>query len=140
PNKKGMLFAGTGRGFYYSLDDGTTWTRFKDGLPPAPVSWITVESRFHDVVVSTYGRGLFIMPNITLLEQTGKPAPEPTGVTLFEPAPVIRQARSVFTQPGRPHFTFYLPAAPGGPIDLEILNAAGKTIRKQPIATHQGWN
>src|SRR4029079_19364707 len=43
PNKKGMLFAGTGRGFYYSLDDGTTWTRFKDGLPPAPASWITLD-------------------------------------------------------------------------------------------------
>ena len=41
PNRKGMLFAGTGRAFYYSLDDGTTWTQFKDGLPPAPVSWIT---------------------------------------------------------------------------------------------------
>ena len=59
------------RAFYYSLDDGATWTRFKDGLPPAPVSWITVEPRFHDVVVSTYGRGLFILPNIALLEQTG---------------------------------------------------------------------
>ena len=70
-----MLFAGTGRAFYYSLDDGATWTQFKDGLPPAPVSWITVEPRFHDVVVSTYGRGLFILPNITLLEQTGQPAP-----------------------------------------------------------------
>ena len=50
PNRKGMLFAGTGRAFYYSMDDGGTWTQFKDGLPPAPVSWITVEPRFHDVV------------------------------------------------------------------------------------------
>ncbi len=107
PNKKGMLFAGTGRAFYYSLDDGATWTRFKDGLPPAPVSWITVEPRFHDVVVSTYGRGLFILPNITLLEQTGSScAGTDDGASCYEPAPIVRLARSVFTQAGRPHFTF----------------------------------
>ena len=41
PNRKGMLFAGTGHGFYYTLDDGGTWTQFKTGLPPAPVTWIT---------------------------------------------------------------------------------------------------
>jgi photosystem II stability/assembly factor-like uncharacterized protein len=140
PNKKGMLFAGTARAFYYSLDDGTTWTRFKDGLPPAPVSWITVEPRFHDVVISTYGRGLFILPNISVLEQTGGVTPQVTTAQLLEPPPVLRLARSVFTQPGRPHFTFFLPSAPGGPVDLEILNAAGKTIRKQQIAAHQGWN
>ncbi|PYR59439.1 MAG: sialidase, partial [Acidobacteria bacterium] len=31
PNKKGMLFAGTGHAFYYSMDDGTTWTKFNTG-------------------------------------------------------------------------------------------------------------
>ena len=140
PNKKGMLFAGTGRAFYYSLDDGTTWTRFKDGLPPAPVSWITVEPRFHDVVVSTYGRGLFILPNMAVLEQSGSPTPQITEARLLEPSPVFRQARSVFSQTGRPHFMFFLPSAPAGPVSLEIVNGAGKTIRGQEIAAHQGWN
>jgi photosystem II stability/assembly factor-like uncharacterized protein len=140
PNQKGMLFAGTGRAFYYSLDDGTTWTRFKDGLPPAPVSWITVESRFHDVVVSTYGRGLFILPNIAVLEQSGSTTPQITEARLLEPSPIFRQARSVFSQTGRSHFTFFLPSAPSGPVSFEIVNGAGKTIRKQEIVAHQGWN
>ena len=79
------------------MDDGGTWTQFKDGLPPAPVSWITVEPRFHDVVISTYGRGLFILPNITMLEQTGQTAPPAPGTTkLYEPAPIFRLARSVY--------------------------------------------
>ncbi len=38
PNKKGMLFAGTGNALYYSMDDGQNWKQFKDGLPAAPVS------------------------------------------------------------------------------------------------------
>ena len=140
PNKKGMLFAGTGRAFYFTMDEGTTWTRFHEGLPPAPVSWITVEPRFHDVVVSTYGRGLFILPNITAVEQMG-PQPQPlTTVRLLEPAPVFRQARSVFTQSGRPHFTFYLPSAPAGPIQLDILDASGRLVKSEPLVAHEGWN
>ncbi|HET7457147.1 MAG TPA: hypothetical protein VFJ74_05810, partial [Gemmatimonadaceae bacterium] len=69
PNRKGMLFAGTGHGFYYSLDDGTHWTAFREGLPASPVTWIVVPPRWHDVVVSTYGRGLYILKDIGPLEQ-----------------------------------------------------------------------
>ncbi|HET7694194.1 MAG TPA: hypothetical protein VFK57_00655 [Vicinamibacterales bacterium] len=141
PNRKGMLFAGTGRAFYYSLDDGGTWTRFREGLPPAPVTWITVEPRFHDVAVSTYGRGLYILPNITLLEQTGSPLPPPPGTTkLYEPAPIIRMARSVFTQFGRPHFQLALAAAPSAPVKMEIVDASGKVIRTQMVSARAGMN
>jgi hypothetical protein len=139
PNKRGMLFAGTGRAFYYSIDDGTTWTRLRDGLPPAPVSWITVEPRFHDVVISTYGRGLFILPNVTTLEQTGRTS-QPTTAQLLEPAPIFRQARSVFMQTGRPHFTFYLPAPPSKPVQMEIIDAGGTLVKSEPLDAHQGWN
>ncbi len=141
PNKRGMLFAGSARAFYYSMDDGGTWTRFKDGLPPAPVSWITVEPRFHDVVLSTYGRGLFILPNITMFEQTGQPNPAPPAqAKLYDPAPIFRLARSVYTQPNRPHFQIYLPAAPTEPVKMEILDASGKPVRTTTVSLHQGLN
>src|SRR6266542_250657 len=138
PNKRAMLFAGTGRAFYCSFDDGATWTRFRNGLPPAPVSWITVEPRFHDVVISTYGRGLFILPNITALEQMGQS--QVTTTQLLEPAPIFRQARSVFAQPARPHFTFFVATVPSGPIQMEILDSAGKLVKSEPLLAHQGWN
>jgi photosystem II stability/assembly factor-like uncharacterized protein len=140
PNRKGMLFAGTARAFYYSLDDGANWTRLKDGLPPAPVSWITVEPRFHDVVISTYGRGLFILSNITWLEQTGQTSPAITTAQLCTPPPVFRQARNAFQQYARPHFTLALASAPTGPIQMEILDANGKVIRSQQFTGHAGLN
>jgi photosystem II stability/assembly factor-like uncharacterized protein len=140
PNRKGMLFAGTGRAFYYTLDDGGTWTQLRTGLPPAPVSWITVEPRFHDVVVSTYGRGLYILPNLTLLEQTGQIAPVLSETKVFAPAAVFRQARDAFAQIGRPHFTLWLPSAPSSPIRMEILDESGKVVRSQQLAAHQGMN
>jgi photosystem II stability/assembly factor-like uncharacterized protein len=141
PNKRGMLFAGSARAFYYSFDDGGTWARFKDGLPPAPVSWITVEPRFHDVVVSTYGRGLFILPNITIFEQTGQPnAPAPATAKLYDPAPIFRQARSVFVQANRPHFQIALPSAPAEPTKMEILDASGAVVRTQMVQLKAGFN
>jgi photosystem II stability/assembly factor-like uncharacterized protein len=126
PNKRGMLFAGTGHAFYYSMDDGAHWTKFREGLPPAPVTWIVVEPRYHDVVLSTYGRGLFILPDISLLEQTGQaslPA-TPSAPQLYTPRAGFRMARS-----GSVQFTFALPAAPTGPVNLQVLDAGGQVIR-----------
>ena len=57
PAPRGMLFAGTGHGFFYSRDDGKTWTQFKDKLPAAPVNWIEVPKNAAEVAVATYGRG-----------------------------------------------------------------------------------
>jgi hypothetical protein len=148
PNKKGMLFAGTGHAFYYSMDDGTHWTHFNAGLPPAPVSWITVEPRFHEVVISTYGRGLFILPNITTLEQTGSTTVDATAKTagktqLFKPDRIFRMARGEFPTPldiTRPQFQFTLAAAPKAPVKMEIFDSAGKKIRTQMLDAHKGLN
>jgi hypothetical protein len=137
PNKKGMLFAGTGHGFFYSMNDGAHWTQFKEGLPAAPVSWITVEKRFHDIAISTYGRGLYILPDISILEQTGQTTPPPT-TQLYAPNPIFRMARGVYT--GRPHFVFSLSSAPSGPVKLEILDSGGQVIRTLTVTGRQGLN
>jgi photosystem II stability/assembly factor-like uncharacterized protein len=126
-NRRGMLFAGTGRAFYYSMDDGAHWTRFKEGLPASPVTWVVYEPRYHDVVLSTYGRGLFILPDITVLEQTGQVA-APPATKLFTPRNGFRQARS-----GSADFLFSLAAAPTTPVKMEILNSVGEVIRTQSI-------
>ena len=72
PNCKGLLFAGTGNSLFYSLDDGGNWTNLKNGLPSSPVSWAVVQKQFHDLVISTYGRGIYILDDITPLEQMAK--------------------------------------------------------------------
>src|SRR5437016_2864922 len=53
PNQKGLLFAGTGNGLFYSLDDGSHWTAVAAGRPRAPATWAVVQKPFHDLVVST---------------------------------------------------------------------------------------
>jgi photosystem II stability/assembly factor-like uncharacterized protein len=129
-HRKGMLFVGTGHGFYYSLDDGGHWTQFKDGLPAAPVSWIVVPKIFHDVVVSTYGRGIYVLRDVTALEHSGGPAEE---VALYAPQPGYRQARS-----GRADLTFRVPKA--GRVELEVLDSAAHQVRRMAINARTGLN
>ena len=134
PNRRGMLFAGTGHALFYSMDEGAHWQPLQAGLPPAPATWIVVEKRTHDLVVSTYGRGLFIMPDITLLEQTGQTAPRPT-TEFYPPATGFRMARE-----GHADFTYALASDPGAPATLEILDSSSKVIRRMDVASHAGLN
>jgi photosystem II stability/assembly factor-like uncharacterized protein len=128
PNKQGMLFVGTGNALYYTLDDGGSWKQLQNGLPAAPVSWLVVQKQYHDLVVSTYGRGLYILEDLTPLEQN---AVETTGTPLLvAPRPVFRDVRG-----GRAYLTFSLAGAPKGPVEIEILDAKGATVRKLPNQT-----
>jgi hypothetical protein len=136
PNKKGMLFAGTAHGFYYSMDDGRTWASFQSVLPRAPVTWITVQKNYHDVIVSTYGRGLWILSDISLLESTGRPVlPQAADTQLYPPTQAFRQARS-----GEARFTFSLAAVPPVPVKFEILDSAGQVVRTLEVQGHAGLN
>lgn len=138
PNRKGMLFAGTGHAFYYSLDDGTHWTMFDTGLPHSAVSWIVVPKKWHDVVVSTYGRGVFVLRDIAPLE-TGDAQlamNDSAAVTLYAPHPGYRQARS-----GRADITFALGNPSARPARIEILDSANKVVRTLQVPqTRAGFN
>ena len=60
-------------------------------LPHAPVSWIVVQKQAHDIVLSTYGRGLYIMDDITPLEQGMMEAEaDGGGRALVAPRPAYR--------------------------------------------------
>jgi len=124
PNCQGLLFAGTGNGLYYSLDDGGHWTALRNGLPPAPVTWAVVQKEFHDLVVSTYGRGLYILDDVTPLEQMARHRSD-AAVVLYEPRQTHR-----FVQGGAALINFSLATAPKDPAQLEILDSDGHVVRK----------
>ena len=136
PNKRGMLFAGTGHSFYYSQDDGAHWKNFNDGLPHTAVSWIVVPKTWHDVVVSTYGRGVYVLHDIAPWESEPQTivAGDDT-VSLYAPHPGYRQARA-----GHAEVTFRLTKATQRPIRVEILDSAGALVRTIQSPTRAGFN
>jgi photosystem II stability/assembly factor-like uncharacterized protein len=134
PNCAGLLFVGTGNGVYYSPDDGAQWTALQSDLPPAPATWVVVQKEFHDLVVSTYGRGLYILDDISPLEQMSR-AGAVAPVTLFEPRPAYRFSRST-----EAIINFSAKAASKEPATLDILGADGTPIRRLESAVSAGIN
>lgn len=55
-----LLFVGTDLGVYVSIDGGGRWTRMRSNMPPAPVHDLLVHPRENDLVVGTYGRGVYV--------------------------------------------------------------------------------
>jgi photosystem II stability/assembly factor-like uncharacterized protein len=123
PNKKGLLFAGTENGVYYSPDDGGNWVALTSGLPHAPVSWLVVQKRFHDLVISTYGRGFWILDDITPLGQMSSEVLS-SPAHLFTPRPAYR-----FLRGARGIVDYYLQKpAPKNGVKLEILDSHGNLV------------
>jgi hypothetical protein len=67
PKRRGLLYLGTEGGLYVSFDDGAHWQDFQSDMPRAPVYWLVVQERFNDLVIATYGRGFYIVDDITPL-------------------------------------------------------------------------
>ena len=72
PAQKGLLFAGTDNGLYMSPDDGNKWVHIKNNLPPAPVYHIAIQKNFRDLAIATYGRGFYILDDITPFREWSK--------------------------------------------------------------------
>ncbi|MDX1476194.1 MAG: hypothetical protein R3301_00765, partial [Saprospiraceae bacterium] len=132
PEREGLLYAGTERGMFVSLDDGKNWHPFQQNLPVTPVTDIKVVNR--DVVLSTMGRGFWIMDNVSLLHQ-GLPAGDE--VVLYQPRETTRAhyrgGRSTGDGPRylRPavEIDYYLPRPMKDGIRLDIVDGQGRIVR-----------
>ena len=127
PNRKGMLFAGTGRAFYYSLDDGDDVDAVQ-GRPAAGAGQLD-----HRRAALPRRRRLDLRPrplhpaehHAARADRAARTAPSTT-TKLFDPAPIFRQARERVPA-GRPAaLQFALATAPAAPIKMEILDAAAR--------------
>lgn len=91
PKRRGLLYAGTEFGVFFSVDDGARWQSLQRNLPIVPVSDLQV--RHDDLIVGTQGRSLWILDDLTPLQQLAAGAPR-TAVALHAPRDVVRADRS----------------------------------------------
>ena len=64
-----LLFAGTEFGAFFSIDGGKKWIQLKGGLPTVAVRDMVIQAREKDLVLATFGRGVYILDDITPLRQ-----------------------------------------------------------------------
>jgi photosystem II stability/assembly factor-like uncharacterized protein len=62
-----LLFVGTEFGVYFTTMGGTKWIRLRGGLPTIAVKDIEVQRRENDLVLATFGRGIYILDDYTPL-------------------------------------------------------------------------
>jgi photosystem II stability/assembly factor-like uncharacterized protein len=138
--RQGLLFLGTENALYVSFNDGERWQPLQNNLPHVPVYGITVQEHFSDLVVATYGRGFWILDDITPLRQM-TPEVLSAAAHLFSPRPAYR-FRGI-TPPAAPSYdlaagqnppygadiTYYLKSAPSDDVRITILDDKGQTVR-----------
>jgi hypothetical protein len=69
PGNPNLLFAGTERGLSFTQDGGRHWHRLKGGLPTIQVRDLAIQKRENDLVVATFGRGIWILDDYTPLRR-----------------------------------------------------------------------
>jgi hypothetical protein len=62
-----LLFAGTEFGLFFTVDGGTIWTRLQGGFPTISVRDLAIQKKANDLVVGTFGRGIYILDDYSLL-------------------------------------------------------------------------
>jgi photosystem II stability/assembly factor-like uncharacterized protein len=137
--RQGLLYAGTSRAVYVSIDDGDSWRELSDGLP---TTWMRdLLPHGDDLVLATQGRGLWVLDDITPLREAREAAGEP--LHLFAPAAAVRlRASEGHDTPDPPEtplgtnprtgavIDYALRAAPRGAVTLTITDASGGVVRR----------
>jgi photosystem II stability/assembly factor-like uncharacterized protein len=140
PVRKGLLFAGTERTVYFSVDDGDHWQSLRLNLPPTSIRDLVVHG--DDVVVGTHGRSFWILDNVTPLRQLSE-AVLTSEAYLFAPQMTYRIRRNNSTDtplppeisagqnpPDGAMIDYWLKAPSSGEVTLEILDSSGKLVRR----------
>ncbi|MEW6758968.1 MAG: glycosyl hydrolase, partial [Acidobacteriota bacterium] len=132
--EKDLLFAGTEFGLFFSRDGGGTWFRLKGGLPTIAVRDLEIQRREDDLVVATFGRGIYILDDYS-------PLREATAEALKRPAALYPVKRAWLYVPSSPlglpekaslgDAFFTAPNPPFGAVFTYRLKEEIRSLRKQ---------
>jgi photosystem II stability/assembly factor-like uncharacterized protein len=140
PKRKGLLFAGTESGIYFSADDGDHWNPLQQNLPVSPIHDLAVKA--DDLVVATHGRSFWVLDDISPLRELASGIGAESA-HLFIPANALRVRRSVNNDtplpPEEPQgenppagaiIYYSLNGGTSGEVTLEILDHSGQVVRR----------
>jgi photosystem II stability/assembly factor-like uncharacterized protein len=150
PTREGLLYAGTEFGLFVSYDNGAHWQPFQLNLPRVPVTDLKIYHQ--DLIVSTQGRAVWILDNISSVEQApaasavqGASSPSaaatPGGPSAFS-ARLYKPRDGYRTRVSPnlygPMIEYFLPTVPTGPVVLDILDAKNAVVSSYTSDTSAG--
>ncbi|MDB5279102.1 MAG: glycoside hydrolase [Ferruginibacter sp.] len=138
--RKGLLFAGSERAVYFSLDDGEHWQSLRLNMPSTSIRDLVIKD--DDIVVGTHGRSFWILDNISPLRQLSTGGLK-TPVVLYKPQTAVRVRWNMNADTPLPQeepagenppdgaiIDYYLKDNASSEVELEIKDAKGNLVRR----------
>jgi hypothetical protein len=153
PKNRSLLYLGNEYGFYVSLNGGKEWKPFMNGLPTVRIDDIMVHPRDNDLIVGTHGRSIWIIDDITALQQLTAET-QATDATLLDIRPAtawVNDVQKAILVEGAKAFrgqnpargsaiSYWLKAAPAGDVKVTIMDVTGREVRSIDGTKHAGLN
>jgi photosystem II stability/assembly factor-like uncharacterized protein len=151
PKDRDILFAGTSKGVFVSLNGGQAWVPMKGNMPTVPVTDMLVHPREHDLIVATYGRGLYVLHAAWLSEVKAGALDEPAHFFEVRPRPLPGEGawgnfelygdrQLIVPNDDELHFDFYLKDKPPAKVKIVVSTAAGQAVRTLEAEARAGLN
>ncbi|MBX9625162.1 MAG: hypothetical protein K2X82_15250 [Gemmataceae bacterium] len=112
-----LLFCGTEFGLYVTVDGGKKWQRIKNGLPTIQVKDLAVQRKVDDLVIGTFGRGIYILDDYSPLRKLD------TDISVFNRPAVLFPVRDA---------VLYIPSVPYGGSGKAFQGASFYTADNPP--------
>jgi photosystem II stability/assembly factor-like uncharacterized protein len=158
PRDPDLLYLGLEQGVWVSFDGGRIWSRLQQDMPPAPVVDLRIQPVAGDLIAGTHGRSLFILDDLTPLQElsaaraagtyffTARPSSEfyrwwtggfGTGIGINS-APSDRFSGE--NPPAGALLSYYLSRPAAKAPTLQILDSSGASLRVLVGPNHAGIN
>jgi hypothetical protein len=139
PKNPSVLYSGSEFGLFVSPDRGGRWMRVKSNLPTVPIHEIVIHPRDNDMIVATHGRSIWILDDITPLQQQAEAMRTDAFLFDMRGAMQFNQANDRGFVANKPFFgknpaygaaiSYYL-SKPQTNVALRIRDAAGTQVRE----------
>ncbi len=154
PRNPQLLFAGIHNGLLISIDGGYHWVR-PDNLIKVAIDDIEIAEVENDLVLGSYGRGIFIWDDITMLQELTQEVLEQE-VFLFTPRETILLDSLESSEDDEKEYDFEAPNPPAGVLItyylkkepksekkrvlIKITDSEGNVVKEMPGTNRKGFN
>ncbi len=146
-----ILYIGSHKGVHVSVDGGRRWTALKGNMPTVPVTDLVVHPRERDLIVATYGRGLYVANTLWLAEAKRgafdeaahlfavqpRPVPPPGAIGNFE---FYGDRQLIVPNDDGLNVDYYLKSKVEGGVKITVADAAGTVLRTFDGPGNAGMN
>ena len=140
-----LLFVGTEKSVYFTINRGKNWDKLGTKLPSVAIHDLVIHPRDGDLIAGTHGRSIWILDDISPLRKLDKKSNNLTPIRIATKWIKINTGRK------QPFFEFRGENPPNGSIinfyssnnykgKLTVTNISGLNVYSKPISFNKGIN